>query len=129
MTIVFAIAGVAISMITGQDNLFGKADDARAKYTDSSKNEAEGYDYWLATLNNNDYSGAGETLSTDWLNKIYPIGSIYISTSSDMDTAEKVTSVLGGTWEAYGKGRTLVGVDSEDSSIDSAGKEGRVKNA
>ena len=39
------------------------------------------------------------------LNKIYPVGSIYIST--DLDTVEKVNSALGGTWEVYGNGKVL----------------------
>ena len=48
------------------------------------------------------------------LDKIYPVGSIYISTS--LETADKVTDALGGTWESYGQGRTLVGVGSNGTS-------------
>ena len=38
---------------------------------------------------------------TNFLNKIYPVGSIYISTAST-----NPSTFLGGTWEAYGKGQT-----------------------
>ena len=39
------------------------------------------------------------------LNKIYPVGSIYVSTS--LKTAEEVKEKLGGEWESYGDGRVL----------------------
>ena len=40
-------------------------------------------------------------------NEMYPVGSIYIS--AEMSTKEAVESKLGGTWEKYGEGRTLIG--------------------
>lgn len=42
----------------------------------------------------------------DWF---YPIGTIYETTSSDLDTTTKMGTYFGGTWEAYGSGRVLVG--------------------
>lgn len=56
------------------------------------------------------------------LDKIYPIGSIYIST--DLTTENEVASKFGGTWESYGKGKTLVGVNSTDSNFNSPSKTG-----
>ncbi len=41
------------------------------------------------------------------LDQIYPIGSIYITA-----TNTNPASTLGGTWQAYAQGRTLIGVDS-----------------
>ena len=40
------------------------------------------------------------------IDDIYPIGSVYISTTDD--TIEKVQNRFGGTWEVYASGRTLV---------------------
>lgn len=53
---------------------------------------------------------------------MYPVGSIYLSTS--LSTASAVESILGGEWEVYGKGKTLVGVDTEKEQYNSSNKEG-----
>ena len=45
------------------------------------------------------------------LNKIYPVGSIYISTN--LKTAEEVKENLGGEWESYGTDRVLRGTTGE----------------
>lgn len=55
--------------------------------------------------------------SRNLLNKMYPVGSIYIT-----NTNTNPSDILGGTWEAYAGGRTLVGVDG--SSYKSAGLTG-----
>ncbi len=60
---------------------------------------------------------------TNFLNKIYPVGSIYISTAST-----NPSTFLGGTWEAYGKGQTLVGIDSSQTEFNTSGKTGGVKS-
>ena len=39
----------------------------------------------------------------------YPVGSIYISISQ-----ENPSNILGGSWESYAKGRTLIGVSDND---------------
>lgn len=52
-----------------------------------------------------------EMKNIDSLDKKYPIGSIYISTSST-----NPSQTLGGTWAAYGQGRMLVGVGSNGTS-------------
>ena len=46
-----------------------------------------------------------ESTSTS-IDEIYPIGSIYISTTDN--TVEKVENRFGGTWVVYGSGRTLM---------------------
>ena len=43
----------------------------------------------------------------NFLNKIYPVGTIYTSTAST-----NPSSFLGGTWENYGNGRVLKGINS-----------------
>lgn len=46
----------------------------------------------------------------------YPVGSIYTSTT--LSTASAVADALGGgTWVAFGAGRTLIGVDSSDNDF------------
>lgn len=56
------------------------------------------------------------------LNMIYPVGSIFISTSS----ANPATT-MGGTWTRYGQGRVLVGVNESDTDFSTAGKTGGEK--
>ncbi len=45
------------------------------------------------------------------LDEKYPIGSIYITTNNT-----NPSTTLGGTWEAYGQGRTLIGVGSNGTN-------------
>jgi len=45
----------------------------------------------------------------------YPVGSIYMSATAA--TTSEVAAMFGGTWEAFGIGRTLVGVDPEDEDF------------
>lgn len=59
----------------------------------------------------------------DWF---YPIGTIYETTSSDLDTTTKMNTHFGGTWEAYGSGRVLVG-KSADTEFDTIGETGGEK--
>ena len=56
------------------------------------------------------------------LDLIYPINSIYISVSST-----NPSTIFGGTWEAFATGRTLVGVDANDTDFNASGKEGGSK--
>ena len=58
----------------------------------------------------------------NFLDKIYPVGSIYISTT--MSTADQVKEALGGEWQAYGDGRTLVGVGNNGISTYTVGTTG-----
>ena len=44
-------------------------------------------------------------VKTETLNEMYPVGSIYISTT--LSTKSQVASSLGGTWETFGDGKVL----------------------
>ena len=59
------------------------------------------------------------------LNDVYPIGSIYITVTED--TVAKVQAKFGGTWVAFGSGRTLVGVNTSDSEFDTIEETGGEK--
>ena len=57
-----------------------------------------------------------DNIKGEVINEIYPVGSIYMSTTDD--TKEKVQEKFGGTWEKYAQGRTLIG---EGTGTDSNG--------
>ena len=82
------------------------------------------------TLSSNDYTSEekievakikNKLNTNDLLNKVYPIGSIYIST-----TSVNPSNFIGGTWQKFAEGRTLVGVSSTDTDF-KAGKTGGEK--
>ena len=58
------------------------------------------------------------------LDKTYPVGSIYITESNT-----NPSGTIGGTWEEYGKGKTLVGVDENDSTFNEVNKTGGSKTS
>ena len=53
----------------------------------------------------------------------YPVGSIYISVNE-----ENPSKILGGEWEQFGEGKTLVGVDNSQEEFNSIEKTGGEKN-
>lgn len=70
-------------------------------------------------------NNANERLSnkeSERLNKMHPIGNIYITTV--YSTSTEVSNAIGGTWEPYGTGRTLIGVNANDSNFNTVNKTG-----
>lgn len=64
------------------------------------------------------YAGGG------LIDRIYPVGSIYINASNGDNPA----TILGhGTWAAFGKGQVLVGLDAEQEEFNTVGKTGGAK--
>ena len=63
---------------------------------------------------------------TGMLDWFYPVGTIYETTSTDLDTTTKMGNHFGGTWEVYGAGRVLV-AKSDDTEFDTIGKTGGSK--
>lgn len=53
---------------------------------------------------------------------IYPIGSIYLSVNN-----VNPSSIFGGSWESFGTGRTLVGVDTSQTEFNTVEKTGGEK--
>lgn len=74
---------------------------------------------------NSEYYVGPQTLKSVITNIIYPVGSIYISVSDN--TAQKVQNRFGGTWEAFGTGKTLVGIDANDTDFDTVEETGGEK--
>ena len=66
------------------------------------------------------------SLAKSLLDFFYPVGTIYETTSSDLDTVAKMNAHFGGTWEFYGAGRVLV-AKSADTEFDTIGKTGGAK--
>ena len=77
------------------------------------------------TLTNKTISLSNNTIS-GLLDFFYPVGTIYETTSSDLDTVAKMNAHFGGTWEFYGAGRVLV-AKSADTEFDTVGKTGGQK--
>lgn len=63
----------------------------------------------------------GSLIST-FADFLYPVGTIYTTTSNT-----NPSSFLGGKWEAFGQGKTLVGVDATDEDFKTALKSGGEK--
>lgn len=106
-------------------------DNNKIKYTIARLGDSNDYTNEELYQMINDLKNDIKTLSSQITNnttrgniflKSYPVGSIYISTSS-----ENPGNIYGGTWEEYGKGRTLVGVDSSDSDFSTVEKLGGEK--
>ena len=66
------------------------------------------------------FSNQLTNLKKDVINEMYPEGSIYITT--ELTTKKDVEGKFGGTWESYGAGKTLVGIDTSDTSFNTVGK-------
>lgn len=60
--------------------------------------------------------------SKSLLNFVYPVGSIYISINST-----NPSTLFGGTWTRFGKGKTLVGLDENDTAFDTSEETGGEK--
>ena len=61
---------------------------------------------------------------TATISNAYPVGSIYMNCSN----ATNPGTLLGfGTWESFGAGRVLIGIDSSDTDFDSAEETGGSK--
>ena len=64
----------------------------------------------VSSSDENKYATIAEVKSS--ILAMYPVGSIYLSTSST-----NPSNFIGGTWVAYGQGRTLVGVGTSDRCV------------
>jgi microcystin-dependent protein len=115
--------------ITGMAAPTDSGDAATKAYVDSGLaakiNVAsnEGSDGQILMTNEDGSTKWVSGASPEILKAIYPVGAIYISTNS----ANPETLFGFGTWERFGNGRVLVGVNESDSSFDSVQKTGGAK--
>ena len=58
----------------------------------------------------------------NFISKLYSVGDLFLSTNSDNPSTK-----FGGTWELFGKGKTLVCVDETDPDFNVVKKEGGEK--
>ena len=75
----------------------------------------------------NDYAGIVQRIENlqsmlENVPELYPVGSIYIASNST-----NPSTYFGGTWVAFGTGRTLVGIDTSDTSFDTVEETGGEK--
>jgi hypothetical protein len=79
-----------------------------------------------ATAGSNTTQLATTAFVTAALQAVYPVGSIYINATSSSNPS----SLLGfGTWEAFGAGRMMVGLNASDALFDTAEETGGSKDA
>lgn len=77
-----------------------------------------------ASGNVNTTGGELQINGTNVLEKVYPVGSIYINATVNTNPA----TLLGfGTWVAFGAGKVIVGLDSSDTDFDTAEETGGAK--
>jgi hypothetical protein len=77
-----------------------------------------------ATAGSNTTQLATTAFVTAALQAVYPVGSIYVNATSSSNPS----SLLGfGTWEAFGAGRVMVGLNASDSDFDTAEETGGAK--
>jgi len=109
--------------ITALDPLTeGASDDLLAIVDVSDNNVGEG----AMSADGTDKKITLENLAHSLLDWTYPIGTIYETTSTDLDTTTKMNAHFGGTWEAYGSGKVLV-AKSADTEFDTIGETGGSK--
>ena len=78
----------------------------------------------MSTNGNGQVSFTTLTGVTATISNAYPVGSIYMNCSN----ATNPSTLLGfGTWESFGAGRVLIGIDSSDTDYDTAEETGGSK--
>ena len=89
-----------------------------------NQNETDLDNAYAKVVGENEYVTAKDVqeMINENLLKEYPIGSIYISTN-DQNPSE----YIGGEWENFGQGKTIVGSDSSDSDFSPVEKTGGQK--
>ena len=94
------------------------------KISDDNLQKAYQQIYEILTTGHQRLLKKQENLLTNILDRTYPVGSIYITTDGT-----NPSETIGGTWEEYGKGKTLIGVDTSDTNFNTVNKTGGSKTS
>ena len=127
VVIMLILACVAILVLNDENGIIAKTKVAKDMYENAAKREEAEIEKLYKMLNtsvieDNDISQENlitlvTTLMNDKILSIYPVGSIYISTLST-----NPSEYIGGEWEPYSEGRTLIGAgtgtDSRGESLE-----------
>lgn len=101
---------------TGSQGLNGK-DGTNIEVSDIQPVD-ESVEVWINPSATSEITDLQNSISNIW-NVIYPVGSIYMSVNN-VDPG----ILFGGTWESFGQGRTLMGVDSSNTNYNTSNKTG-----
>ncbi len=108
--IVGIVIGIILSSITAYAVAMETIDSKNVYYKDNSSlgfnNVQDAIDGTCVKFDNN-----LTNLKKDIINQMYPVGSIYISTT--LSTTAQVKAALGGEWQAYGNDKVLRGTTSK----------------
>ena len=118
MDVMILIDAAMADGIHGEDG--EKGADGKSAYQYAVDGGYEGTEEEFAKLLNGISNLQDDVESLE--NMIYPIGSIYLSVN-DVNPS----TLFGGTWEKFGNGRTLVGVDENDTDFATVELEGGEK--
>lgn len=121
--VLLILAGETIALVINKDGIFQRAREASDKYTELANKENDNINNAVAHMEKynklgvlSDREDTIDELKRILIDTIYPVGSIYITTN-DINPSE----TLGGEWEKYSQGRTLIG-DGTDNDGDINGE-------
>lgn len=97
------------------ETFFTSANEAMQRWTSHNGRSIFGRYRSYSTGNYSEWSAVG-------LDNFYPVGSIFISTSNT-----NPSTFMGGTWERFANGRTIVGVSESESEFNTSTKTGGSK--
>ena len=127
---------VARNTYTGTGSIYAPVVSAKSNSGDWSigclKNDTSNKLYFSFCSDTN-YSTANNTTSYRYIDTagrstiypLFPVGSIFMTTTQT--TVADVQAVLAGTWERFGQGKVLVGVNPDDTDFNAANKTGGAK--
>lgn len=120
------VGNAALTCVRGQRDTTAKAFEAGSivtvgVYTD----DAVFLDEMGTEETEEPWIGVADIIWSQMIDKIYPVGSIFMSAT--LSTAAAVGNALGGTWTAWGVGRVPVGVDTSQTEFDTVEETGGEK--